>query len=121
MHGVRELPLLGIRPADKSDRPKRSRTLPRRRKGATRCSKSPHTGSGTRIPHRLPDALAGRRHVEAFDPERRERTDDGVDDRRQRADCAGLARALGAQWMRLVGTGFEVISMYGIVSARGMQ
>jgi len=60
-----------------------------------------NTGLGARIPHRLPDALAGRRHVEAFDPERRERTDDGVDDRRQRADCAGLARALGAQWIAL--------------------
>src|SRR3984893_8106320 len=60
-----------------------------------------NTGSGARIPHRLPDALAGCRHLEAFDPERRKRTDDGVDDRRQRADCAGLTRALGAQWIAL--------------------
>jgi hypothetical protein len=42
--------------------------------------------------HRLPDALAARRHVEAFDPVRRERADDGVDDRGQRTDCAGLER-----------------------------
>src|SRR5712691_4615398 len=59
------------------------------------------TGSGTRILYRQPNALAGRRHVEAFDPERCERIDDGVDYRRQRADCAGLARALGAQWIAL--------------------
>src|SRR5207237_3322919 len=33
------------------------------------------TGSGTRILHRQPYALAGRRHVETLDPERRERLD----------------------------------------------
>ena len=38
------------------------------------------TASGTSIADRLPNALAGRRHVQAFDPERRERIDDGVDE-----------------------------------------
>src|SRR5437763_79460 len=56
---------------------------------------------GTRILHRQPYALAGRRHVETLDPERRERIDDRVDDRGQCADRAGLARALGAQWITL--------------------
>ena len=74
-----------------------------------------------RAPHRLPDALAGRRHVEAFDPERRERVDHGVDDRRQRADRAGLARALGAQWVALGRHRVRGRSPYtGIVSARGI-
>ena len=52
-----------------------------------------------RISYRRPDALAGCRHGETFDPEGRERIDNGVDDRRQRADRAGLARTFGAQWI----------------------
>src|SRR6516165_11198752 len=53
------------------------------------------------ISDRLPDALAGCWHVEAFDPEWRERIDNRVDDRRQRADRTRLAGALGAQWVAL--------------------
>jgi hypothetical protein len=68
-----------------------------------------------RISYRLPDALAGCRHGETFDPEGRERIDNGVDDRRQRADRAGLARTFGAQWI----TFSRHRVRGGIVSARG--
>ena len=50
--------------------------------------------SRTCISHSLPNARAGRRHVEALDPERAQRIDNGVDDCRQRSDRAGFTGAL---------------------------
>jgi hypothetical protein len=52
------------------------------------------------IPQSLPDARAGRRHVEAFDSEWAQRVDDGVDDCRQCSDRAGFAGTLRAERKR---------------------
>jgi len=54
-------------------------------------------GSGAPPLDRVPDPLAGGRHVEGFHPERRQRIEDRVDDSRQRAHRAGFASAFGAQ------------------------
>ncbi len=53
-------------------------------------------------------------------PERRERVDQRVDHGRRRADGADLPMPLTPSGLVLQGTSSSAVSMFGIVSARGM-
>ena len=79
-----------------------------------------HLSACLRRADRMPDFLGCRRHVDMGDAEGAERVDDGVHDRGERADIAGLAGALDPSGLVLVGTGYSSISNEQTSSARGI-
>ena len=54
-----------------------------------------------RLLYGAPNFFRRRGHIQRLNPERRQRIDDGVEDRRQRADISRLAGALYAERIRL--------------------
>jgi len=66
-----------------------------------------------------PDAFGCCRQIEMGDAEWAECVDDGVHDRGEGANIAGLARPLTPNGLVLVRTGFSSISKDGTSSARG--
>ena len=62
-----------------------------------------------RVLHGSPDPRRRQRHLDVVDADRLQRVEHRADDRRRRADRAGLATALGAE--RVVGAGLAFVEL----------